>query len=152
MRRTYVAVLGVGALVAAGCGSDDKPPTKAAYIAKADPICVEAKAKAKTYTDKLDALPADAQVKDTVPDLQGALTSTRAFAVKLRALKRPKEDKATLDSYFASLDHSLVAGDQLLAAAKTNDLAKVQQVGASNPELKAERKRIAKQYGFKHCA
>jgi hypothetical protein len=152
MRRTYVAVLGVVALVAAGCGSDDKPPTKAAYIAKADPICTAGKAKAKAFTDKLDALPADAQVKDTVPDLQGALAASRDFATKLRKLERPKEDKAILDSYFASLAQALTAGDRLLAAAKTNDLAKVQQVGASNPELKAERKRIAKQFGFKHCA
>ncbi|MDX6692369.1 MAG: hypothetical protein QOG15_3826 [Solirubrobacteraceae bacterium] len=158
MSKTHVAALAAVAVGIAGCGGDDNKkssasaPTKAEFIANADPICAAAKAKSKTYTNQLDALPQSAQVKDTVPFLQGALTTTRAASVKLRALPRPTADKATLDAYFALLDRALVAGDRLLAAAKTNNLKTLQTVGAGNPKLKADRKRVAKQYGFKHCA
>jgi hypothetical protein len=158
MSRTYAAALAAVALVVAGCGGDDNKksssaaPTKAQYIAKADAICAIAKAKTKSYNDQLDALPGNAQIKDTVPLLQGGLTTSRTASVKLHALKRPTEDKAMLDSYLASLDDTLVAGEKLVAAAKTNSFKAVQAAGGANPTLKANRRRIAKQYGFKHCA
>lgn len=157
MHRTYLAVLGTVILVVAGCGDGDKKsfgatPTKAEYIEKADAICSDGKSQAKPVKDQLDALPADARVKDAVPAIEDGLRVTRETLKRLRAVQRPAEDRAALDSYFASLEKTDVAGEQLLAAAKTNDLAKVKQVGAGNPALKADRKRLATQFGFKHCA
>jgi len=156
MHRTYLAALGAVVLAVAGCGDDKKSssakPTKADYIAKADAICAAGKTQARPYKKQLDSLPADAQIKDTVPAVQGELKVSRDSTAKLRALAAPSEDKATLARYLALLDKALVAGNQLIAAARTNDIAKVKQVGAANPALRSERKQVAKQYGFKHCA
>lgn len=152
MRRTYVAVLGTVVLIVAGCGDDKKTPTKAEYITKADAICSEGKTKSKVYSDQLDKLPQDAKLTDTVPAIEGGLKTTRTYQAKLKDLKRPSEDKATLDSYFGYLDQTITAGERLLAAVKTNDLKKVQTAGAANPQLKADRKRVARDFGFKHCA
>lgn len=158
MRKRLVAVLGTAALVAAGCGDDDKESgsaseslTKAEYIAKADGICREVNTATKPFEDKLDALNEDSDVSELAPILEGGLAEERKGRDRLRELPAPSEDKATLDDYYVTADKTLDLGAQLEDAAEASDEAKVKQLVDDNEDLDPEQKRLARQYGFKFC-
>lgn len=135
----------IAALALAGCGgSDDKAPTKAEYIAKADAICKTEGAKSeKAATDAVVALgteeptPEQLQTIATekiVPGLEKQIES-------LKALDQPDGDSDEINAIYASLDTAV-------GAAKEDPSSLVGGEG-ENPFADANAKALA--YGLKEC-
>jgi hypothetical protein len=135
--------LGMLAVVAGGCGgSSYQGLTKADFITQADTIC--------TQTQKDE----QAAVKD-VPNTatteeQAQVVLDKIFPLiddqqkKLRALKPPKEDRATIDALFDEVDRATAAAKQ-----KIKDDPKSVADANYNPYDKANTQ--AKAYGLKIC-
>jgi hypothetical protein len=155
-----VAALGSVVLAVAGCGGDADPgspssggeaPTKAQYIGAADKICQDVDRKTQTYSDQVDALPDGSGPDKIAPILEASLAETRKGIGRLRALKVPSEDKATIDSYFASIDKTMSAYEDLQSAVRDKDETKAKQIATDADPLFDEQRRLAKAYGFKRC-
>jgi len=161
MHRTRVAMLGAATLAVAGCGGggDDaregsaEPLTKAPLIDRADAICREVKRAQQPHTDRLRALTRGADLRRVAPILEDALAQTRKGRERLQTLRAqaPREDRATLDAYFAAADKLLAASERLAEAAKSGDLAEGRRVAATADALSEEQQRRADEYGFEDC-
>jgi hypothetical protein len=140
-RRTGGVALVAIMMVIAGCGSsNDKGPSKADYIAKADAIC-------KTGNDKIaaavKAIPSSADAaavqalatKTLIPNIEGQLKD-------LRALDKPKDDKDALNALYDSLQSAItkVKADPTLVTSTG---------GKTSPFADANAK--ANAYGMKVC-
>ena len=149
--------------VAAGCaGGDaetaskdfpgaDKPLTKAQFIPRADAICRDVKRAQERYSERIRALDRVDDLTRLAPILDGAEGASRKGLERLRALPRPREDRATLDAYYAAAGRLAAASAQLAEAARSNDRAKGREVAATSGSLSAEQKRLADEYGFEEC-
>lgn len=154
-------MLGAATLLLAGCGggedetgeSSAKPLTKAPFIDRADAICREVKRAQQPHTDRLRALTRGADLRRVAPILEDALAQTRTGRERLQRLRAqaPREDRATLDAYFAAADRLLAAGARLAAAAKSGDRAEGRRVAAGADALSEEQRRRADEYGFEDC-
>lgn len=166
MHRNLVAALALTAaataVAAAGCGGDGDgagssspvgggTPTKAQYIRAADAICADVARRTKAYADQVDALPDGAGPDRLAPILRSGLAETRKGVRRLRSLKVPGEDRATIGSYFASLEKSVVAYGDLQKAIGAQDEAKARRIAADADPLFDEQRRLAQAYGFKRC-
>lgn len=158
MRRLILAALGSAALAVAGCGDDDSGSssegatlTKAQYITAADKICQDVDGKTKKYSDQVDALPEGSGPEKIAPILEAGLAETRKGVDRLKALKVPSEDRATVDSYFTSIDRSIIAYQALQKAVSDKDEAQARKIAADADPLFDEQRRLAKAYGFKQC-
>jgi hypothetical protein len=170
MHRTFLALLGVAALVCAGCGDDKKdsdkkpadtddaaptatqpPLTKAQFIAKADVICRENKRATKKYDDRVDALDDD-DYKGFGEVLDDGLPELRKGVERLKALPAPTEDKATLDAYFASREKTFTVLEQVADVSKDGSKSDVEKIVNDNEDINETEKRLAKEYGFKVCS
>ena len=160
MHRTCVAILGAAILAVAGCGGEDdagqssaKPLTKAPFIERADAICREVKRAQQPHTDRVRALARGDDLRRVAPILEAALAQTRKGRDRLGTLRAqaPREDRATLDAYFAAADRLLAAGERLAAAAKSGDRAEGRRVAAGADALSEEQQRHADEYGFEDC-
>lgn len=157
MRRMLLAALGSAALAVAACGDDgesassDKPLTKAQYISQADRICREVEASTKTYSDQVDKLPAGAGAERVGSILEGGLAETRKGVERLKALRTPTEDKATVEAYFASIDKAIAAYEGLVQAVRAEDEAKARRYAQRADPLFDEQRRLSTRYGFKQC-
>lgn len=162
MRRLLLAALGSAALGAGGCGGDDGSGTssaaddgatltKAQYITAADRICRDVDAKTQKYADQVDALPEGSGPAKLRPILEAGLAETRRGVDRLKALTVPSADRATVDSYFASIDRSIVAYEALQNAVGDEDEDEARKIAAAADPLFDEQRRLAKAYGFKQC-
>jgi hypothetical protein len=161
MHRTCVAMLGAAALTLAGCGggqddarqSSAKPLTKAPFIARAEAICREVKQAQQPHTDRIRALTRGADLRQVAPILEAALRETRQGRQRLQTLRAqaPREDRATLDAYFAAADRLLAASQRLAEAARSGDRAAGRRVAASADALSEEQQRRADEYGLEDC-
>jgi GrpB-like predicted nucleotidyltransferase (UPF0157 family) len=161
MHRTCVALLGAATLVVAGCGGgeDDtsqrgaKLLTKAPFIDRADAICREVKQAQRPHTDRLGALTRGADLRRVAPILEDALAQTRQGRKRLQTLRAlaPRQDRATLDAYFAAADRLLAASERLAEAAKSGDRAEGRRGAATADALSEEQRRRAEEYGFEDC-
>jgi hypothetical protein len=125
-------------MVVAGCGGDDdKGPTKAAYITKADAVCKAANDKLTKAAADIGASPTAAQVKTFAA--QTAVPNLEAELKELRALDRPKDDKDTIGAIYDALED---------AVGKLKSDPSV-LTGQTNPFTEANAK--AKAYGLKVC-
>jgi hypothetical protein len=127
-------------MIIAGCGgSDNKGPSKADYIAKADAICKTGNDQINAGAKQLGSSPSEADVTafltgKLLPNIEGQLT-------KLKALEPPKADKDTINAMLNSLESSI-------AKAKA-DPATLNASGSTSPFADANAK--AKAYGLKVC-
>lgn len=161
MHRTGVAILGAATLALAGCGGgqDDagqrsaKPLTTAPFIERADAICREVKQAQQPHTDRVRALTRGADLRRVAPILEAALRESREGRRRLQTLRAqaPREDRATLDAYFAAADRLLAASARLAEAAKSGDRAQGRRVAATAGALSQEQQRRAAAYGFEDC-
>ena len=163
MRSSLLSLTVAVALVTAGCGGDDKaanqpkPPTKAEYIAKVDPICAQA----------------NAESEDAGRDLGRALQSSRnpdkALGKAATVLKRTEEqtqrrieeikrvplpaggDRQGAQRFLTALDENLDLLKDLRAAAEAGDVRSFQTAAS---ELQSEGDKatgVAQAYGFRDC-
>jgi hypothetical protein len=139
--RIRGAALMALALAAAGCGGDDdKGPTKAAYIAKADAICKASDAKieaaAGQIADPNDAEAVKAFVTATlIPNVEGQVK-------ELRALDKPKDDADEIDAIYDAVEAGVAKG-------KSDPASLLSATTGVSPFADANTK--AQAYGMKSC-
>lgn len=133
------------AVLLAGCGGDDpKPLSKAEYVKQADVICTDTKAKQAKLGQPSSAKDIVALTDKTKPIIQDEIK-------RLRALQAPDELKDTASDAYALLDKQLPLLDRLNAAAKANDVKKLQSIVQGASGLSAQATGKAKALGLKVC-
>jgi hypothetical protein len=131
------------AVLAAGCGGD-KALSKADYVKQADQICQRAKDSQKklgTPNTAADIATFADKAKPTIED----------EIKQLRALKAPDELKDDANAAYALLDQEVPKIDELAAAAKANDVPKLQAVVESASKISDQAGVKAKKLGLKVC-
>lgn len=169
MRRRFLALL-LPTLIAllAGCGGGDDeaqapPPsapapaeaatpaetgevrlTKAQWIEEADAICVQAE-------DELEALGTPESLADIVALVPRAIEISEKQLGKLRALRPPAADEATLTRALDLLEQQIDVLRRLGEAATAGDGAAVGEIATEGNTLNKEADRIAQAYGLEVC-
>jgi hypothetical protein len=158
------AAAALAALAVGGCGGGDDggdrassassardTPTKKEFVAQAQAICRDTKAKQKPFSDKVQALPDRTDIKRVAPLLQAALDESRKGLARLRALPAPTEDKALLDAYFTSAERLLHAHKELADAARKSDRPASEKVARETVELSNDERQKSLDYGIQEC-
>ena len=127
------------------CGDDeDKGPSKADYIEKADAIC----ARSDKETDAIFEQAFEDPQKPTPDEAQAALDEALPVVEKdlkeLEALEPPKDDKETTDAIWTAID----AGVKTLKEASADPNA---SLVALTSEPFAPGDKLAGDYGMKDC-
>lgn len=167
MFRTCVAVLGTVALMIAGCGggkdsssdaartsstsSSGGELTKKDYIAKVNGICKDTLKAQKPFSDQIDKLASQRDLKKLAPIIDGALKVSQTGFDKLRAVPKPSQDKKQLDAFIVTASKRLKVEAQLGTAAKAGDRATAQKIGKSIDPLGVNMAKFAQRYGIKDC-
>jgi hypothetical protein len=152
--RSTVAALAVFAacMLAAGCGTDEggdgageaQRLTKEEYVEEADAICKEA-------NDRIAALP-EPQSTDQLAELgQQVIDIGQAELDRLRALRPPAADEATINGAYDLIEQQLGVAADLVDAARNGDLGQVQQLLDQGEQLNDQADQIARDYGFEEC-
>jgi hypothetical protein len=134
----------VAALLAACGGGGGDRLTKAEYIVQADAICKQADGEIAALGDP-KTLAELAELADR------AVAIGRAELSKLRALKPPRADEATLDQAYDLIGRQLDLAGQIAAAARAGDQAKIQALVEQGNPIGREARKIATDYGLKQC-
>lgn len=132
------------AVAAAGCGGE-KALTKAEYVKQADQICTDSRAKQRklgTPTTVKDVVDLGTRTK---PLLQDEIK-------RLRALAAPDEVKGPANAAYDFLDEQVPKLDELVSAAKADDLERLQSVATSASKLQEKAAARGKEIGLKVCA
>lgn len=144
--RTKLALLALAASVAlvAGCGGGGGDRlSKEEYIAAADAICAEA-------NSSIDAL--GEPTEETFDDyITKAEEISREQLDKLRALKPPADDEATLNRAYDLVEQQIALAVKASEALKNQDQAAIEKASAEIDTLNAEADKIANDYGLKEC-
>jgi hypothetical protein len=121
MRGSVAALVGVLALLAAGCGGGgEEPLSKADFQSQANAICAK-------YEKQLNALGTPSSI-DEIPDLvQQALVILNKEIDEIAALNPPDELQSDFDKMIAASNKTKAAANDLSAAAKSGDQAAVQK-------------------------
>lgn len=143
---------------ATGTVSRSAAPSRAQFIVEADRICGAASTQLDPQQARLnDALKVEQNV-DTAAH-RAALASAlreetglvRPQLDRLRALKPPAGDGATIAGYIAAVSSEADLTDQFAAAVAANDGAHLTQLASELTQGKATATRLAEGYGFKVC-
>lgn len=143
---TKLALLALAASVAlvAGCGGGGGDRlSKEEYIAAADAICAEANA-------SIDAL-AEPTEETFDEYIAKAEEISREQLDKLRALKPPADDEATLNRAYDLVEQQIALAVGASEALKSQDQAEIDRISAEIDTLNAEADKIANDYGLKEC-
>jgi hypothetical protein len=141
--NAIVATLSLAALLA-GCGSKY---TKSDFVARADGICTNAVRDIRSLNSP--AATAGQELRGLSQYLAKVLPIVQSEASQIRALKRPREDQATLGRYLAAQAAVVAEYRRLAAAAKRGNAQGVASAEArlrSNPVAT-----LAAQYGLHDC-
>jgi hypothetical protein len=136
-------VAAVVALAGCGGGGDDRL-TKAEYIAQADAICQEANA-------KIEALGAPETLADLAAMGQQSVQISEQQLAKLRALRPPAEDEATLNGAYDLVEQQIGITKQLVAAARAKDMDRINSLVAQGNDITKQAGKIAGDYGLRQC-
>ena len=142
---------GLGAVIAvavaaalAGCGGGSGP-SKAAFVKKADALCLQTNV---VHPRK----PQPKNAKDAAAQASEEITIRTGLDTKLRALDVPKDSKKDFDAYNAQTTVILGWIAREKADAQANAEKKYTQDVASFSKATAAREAIAKRLGFKVCS
>jgi hypothetical protein len=145
MRHVLGTVLvGLAALLLSGCatGSGDHPPTKQAYIARADAICA-----------RIDRADRNISTDTPLPEVLRQTTDLVGRGVSdLKALDRPAGHDRELDEWLGDLDQEVAALSRMQPAADRGDTAELFRLFTANDRLDREIQRAATRFGFHDCA
>lgn len=144
--RIAALAAAVAVAVVAGCGGGGGGDrlTKAEYIAAADAIC-------KATNDELGALPDPSSIEEVASLAEQAVSIEEDALAKLKELKPPEADQATIDEALGLLEQQVELGRQLGDAAKAGDGAKVQEIVGQIDPINQQANEIATQYGLVEC-
>jgi hypothetical protein len=141
-----LALLGVAALSAAGCGGGDGGArlSQSEFQSQANAICAK-------YQKQLDALQ-EPQSLDEIPDLvDQALAVIDQEIEEIEALNPPAELQDDFDRMIQQADETKKAAGDLSEAAKANDQAAVQKALDEGNAASDEADRIAGDLGLDSC-
>jgi hypothetical protein len=156
-RRMRPAALSSAAIVlalgAAGClGGGGGPSssataalTRAQYVSAAGAIC-------RRYQAQIATLKPTTNLAKLADQGARAVALERAELKQLRRLEPPSADAVTIGRLLDSVESATVAGDALVAAARSHNTAAVAAAAASLRGRLAEANRLAKPYGLDICA
>jgi hypothetical protein len=148
MKRLALGALlvALAAVVAAGCGGGGSTTlSKEDYATQLDQICADYNAKQKEIGDPASL----ADVAEKGPKIIDEFDKAIAKAEKLKA---PDELKSTRDAFFAKSKQQRDLLEELVAAAKKDDGAMVQEIGTKIDPLKTEVDALGKELGAPACA
>jgi hypothetical protein len=120
-------------------------PTKKAFIAKADKVCLEFSKRLSSTPDPGDDANATVRLYRKVAKQRGDLY--RSFA----ALTKPVRGRQVLAEYESNLKRSVVLANQIATAIENNDSQKGPSLIESSRTLAAKNAKLAKAYGFRVC-
>jgi hypothetical protein len=143
-RWAALAVLVASALAASCGGGGGDPLTKEEYIAEADAICKDA-------NEQIDALGEPQSAEDIAEFAEQAVAIGEEQLAKLRALRPPEADEATLNGAYELIEQQLDLARQLGPAAEEGDLARIQELVAEGQRINDEADQIAADYGLEEC-
>ena len=138
-------LVALAAVVAAGCGGGSKTLSKADYGTQLNQICTDYNAKQK----EIGTPNSIADVATKGPKILDEFDKAIAKAGKLKA---PDELKATRDEFFTKSKAQRNLINDLIAAAKDNDGAKVQEIGGKADTLGKETDALGIKLGAPACA
>jgi hypothetical protein len=123
MLRRALLLLGLAALVAAGCGGGGSRLSKDEYATKANAVCADFNAKVKGAGSPGTSLKSLAAYADKViPIFEDGLG-------ELKKLKPPKNEQNVVDDWLKAGDEQLGLIRQIRDAARENNQAEVQRLG-----------------------
>lgn len=129
-------------------------PTRAGYIAKADPICRAVDAKILVVDTGLVSEPVSATPALLVKVVD-ALRRTNIFDLaalrQLRAIPKPPADATRLTKLWNTLAEGVQETRQAIAAIEATNTAKLDQIGIAETASRAQYRKLAHSYGFKVC-
>jgi hypothetical protein len=145
MRGSVAALVGVLALLAAGCGGGgEEPLSKAEFQSQANAICAK-------YEKQLNALGTPSSI-DEIPDLvQQALVILNKEIDEIAALNPPDELQSDFDKMIAASNKTKAAANDLSAAAKSGDQAAVQKALEDGNAASDEADQLATGLGLGEC-
>lgn len=145
MRGTVPALVGVLALLAAGCGGGgEEPLSEAKFQSQANAICAK-------YQKQLNALGTPSSI-DEIPDLvQQALVILNKEIDEIAALNPPDELQSDFDKMIAASNKTKAAANDLSAAAKSGDQAAVQKALEDGNAASDEADQLATGLGLSGC-
>jgi hypothetical protein len=145
MRGSVAALVGVLALLAAGCGGGgEEPLSKADFQSQANAICAK-------YEKQLNALGTPSSI-DEIPDLvQQALVILNKEIDEIAALNPPDELQSDFDKMIAASNKTKAAANDLSAAAKSGDQAAVQKALEDGNAASDEADQLATGLGLGEC-
>jgi len=128
-----------------GCGgSSSSGASKAAFIKRADTICLRA-SKAQ------DALTQPASNAQRAAYVKRVYAIERGVVADLRGLQPPSSDRATVNDMLDSVDRALAFESDVEAAAMGGDQSAINSAEAKGARDLNHATTVAKRYGFKEC-
>ncbi|MCW3010485.1 MAG: hypothetical protein JWO90_889 [Solirubrobacterales bacterium] len=131
------------ALLLAGCGGDE-PLSRAEYVKQADAIC-------KDFSARQDKLGEPKSVKDIERLADDTKPLVEEQLKKLRALEAPDAIKGDANDAYDLLEQQVPKIDELVTAAKANDVKKIQAIASEAGKLDQEANAKAQKIGLKVC-
>ena len=124
MLRRALVLIGLAALVAAGCGGGGSRLTRAEYAKQANAVCTDSNGKVKAVGSPGTSLGSLATYADKViPILENGVAD-------LKKLDPPEDEQNVVDQWLATNDEQLDLIREIRDAARDNDQAEVQRLGA----------------------
>ena len=154
MRPAAVAAAAVAvAVICAGClgggsgssGSASYQLTHAEYVAKAGAVC-------SSYRKRIAALPTPSDLQKLADSGERAIELQRQEVAELRRLAPPAADAADVNRMLEAVERGIAAGEQLVAAARTNDAPAVAAAAQSLQSALEPANRIARKLDLGACA
>jgi len=141
-----LVLLAAGCLSGGSATSTSRPQlTRAQYITAAGTVC-------RRYQQRIAALGASSDLAELADQGAKAVALERAEVKALRRLAPPDSDAAAIDRMLKAVEAATVAGDALVAAARSHDAAAVTEAAARLRSRLAAANRLAKPYGLDVCA
>lgn len=129
-------------------------PTKAGYIARADPICRAVDSKILVVDTGLVSEPVSATPAFLVKVVD-ALRRTSSFDQvalgQLRAIPKPHADVTLLAKLWDTVAEGIQQTQEAIAAIEATNTTKLNQASAAELASEAEYRKLAHRYGFKVC-
>jgi hypothetical protein len=141
-----VLALGAAGCLGGGGSSSAKPAlTRAQYISAASAIC-------RHYQGQIATLKPSTNLALLADQGARAVALERAELKQLRKLEPPSADAVAIGRLLDSVESATLAGDAVVAAARSHNTAAVAAAAAALRTRLVESNRLAKPYGLDICA
>ncbi|HMJ34679.1 MAG TPA: hypothetical protein VK501_12250 [Baekduia sp.] len=126
-------------------------PTKAAYVRRADRVCLEARGLSQRANEAVTKAFAAKQPTAAADAIDRYMPIFATHIETLKGLRRPKGDQKILAGLIKVMDSQVKALADESKALRDQDDALLQQIGAAQQQELSFAEELGKQYGFKVC-